>query len=848
MTQILKYYLDQIPLSYSNLENLKKSKKKFTDELFPPNDFSLISASKEGFYFDQNLGEKIAEKFIKDLKYIPKWVRISEMNELNQIYNERNFSFECILQGSIGDCYLISALCEISQYPNLLINSDKLENSINIINKYDLEAGYFEFKLFIDGEYQLVILDDYIPFDESFSDISFAKTSKNFYFVSLLEKAFAKVLGGYSNIVNIKDNEYDDCEKNKMFNKTNLAFQMLTGFVPEKYLFSKNDKDFVYKKIYNEGLYQNNMVKNEILITTGSISEKDGVLEENYIPYDHSFSVLDIKTIYVDKQEIKLLLFNNPWGNNIYNSNIIGYFVQNTKDEKMKDINKFIQYNIDSLDGTFWIDFDSFFESFAYISLCKILTGAKIYIYKFENENYYMKPFIFNLKILEDDTDVYLSILYERNKYDKKNKTRKINCYLILNKVNGNNIIDETFSLFSIEEINISKILKKGNYHIWIYIPRQDNNDYDKFSFKIVFNKNIYIDFNKFDDNFKYLNQISCQIALMKKENFKSNEYFDEINGYNMLDGFFIIYFKNKVNDNFKFEYTIEKKGNMEILTNGFEKKEKGNQFYINDTLNRGSIKIYIMLLKEKNTSVKLSYKYLKGSKGNLNTLLYKDFSFYNFDNMTQSNKHLDGIKFLEFNTPQHKKIQNKAYEIINLYEDSNLIKGFNKDRGNKNRQIRAINQQNNIHSFGELKKSYQNETYSKENIHGFKNKENKKIEIKEDSNKSFFYMKNENNSKLNYGYIDKNENESIFKKNEIKSENKKENNELNDYNLINKYINCMEMIEKKENPNVSYMEIRRKYSKIWNELNDEDKMIYALFFKMEEYNHININKIINEN
>ena len=209
MTQILKYYLDQIPLSYSNLENLKKSKKKFTDELFPPNDFSLISASKEGFYFDQNLGEKIAEKFIKDLKYIPKWVRISEMNELNQIYDERNFSFECILQGSIGDCYLISALCEISQYPNLLINSDKLENSINIINKYDLEAGYFEFKLFIDGEYQLVILDDYIPFDESFSDISFAKTSKNFYFVSLLEKAFAKVLGGYSNILNIKDNEYD---------------------------------------------------------------------------------------------------------------------------------------------------------------------------------------------------------------------------------------------------------------------------------------------------------------------------------------------------------------------------------------------------------------------------------------------------------------------------------------------------------------------------------------------------------------------------------------------------------------------------------------------------------------
>ena len=35
MSQILKYYLDQKPLSNSDIEHLKKSKKKFTDELFP---------------------------------------------------------------------------------------------------------------------------------------------------------------------------------------------------------------------------------------------------------------------------------------------------------------------------------------------------------------------------------------------------------------------------------------------------------------------------------------------------------------------------------------------------------------------------------------------------------------------------------------------------------------------------------------------------------------------------------------------------------------------------------------------------------------------------------------------
>ena len=109
------------------------------------------------------------------------------------------------------------------------------------------------------------------------------------------------------------------------------------------------------------------------------------------------------------------------------------------------------------------------------------------------------------------------------------------------------------------------------------------------------------------------------------------------------------------------------------------------------------------MIVKEDNTSVKTSYKYLKGAKGNKNTLTNKDFSFYNFNSINESNKYLK-VNFFQFNTPKHKKIQNKVYEIINLYEDDNLIKGLNKDRENKARQIRAINQENNIHSFGELK------------------------------------------------------------------------------------------------------------------------------------------------
>ena len=41
MSQVLKYYLDQKPLANSDIDKMKKSKKKFIDELFPPSEASL---------------------------------------------------------------------------------------------------------------------------------------------------------------------------------------------------------------------------------------------------------------------------------------------------------------------------------------------------------------------------------------------------------------------------------------------------------------------------------------------------------------------------------------------------------------------------------------------------------------------------------------------------------------------------------------------------------------------------------------------------------------------------------------------------------------------------------------
>ena len=75
-----------------------------------------------------------------------------------------------------------------------------------------------------------------------------------------------------------------------------------------------------------------------------------------------------------------------------------------------------------------------------------------------------------------------------------------------------------------------------------------------------------------------------------------------------------------------------------------------------------------------------------------------------------------------------------------------------------KKREVRSISKDNNIFSFSEFKKSYQNETYSQENVHGFKNKVNEKISIKNNSNSNFNYMENENNSGIKFKPINSDE------------------------------------------------------------------------------------------
>ena len=87
-------FLNQKRLTKNEYYEYKKQNKKYTDDLFPPNDTSIYSQTPTGEFRDQKSGQKLKESLDSLLKkdskiYTIEWERISDRPYFNKIYNEK---------------------------------------------------------------------------------------------------------------------------------------------------------------------------------------------------------------------------------------------------------------------------------------------------------------------------------------------------------------------------------------------------------------------------------------------------------------------------------------------------------------------------------------------------------------------------------------------------------------------------------------------------------------------------------------------------------------------------------------------------------------------------------------
>ena len=448
---IKKYYKDQMPPDFNQL---KQNKQKFTDRYFPPTRNSFISCDENGHFIDRYKGNELYQELDRRIPGLIDrivWKRVTEIYKKWELI-EKKIELRDIIQGNIGDCYYLSALSALVRYQYLIVEKFR--------TKQFNEEGYYEMILFIDGEWKVVFVDDYFPFDPYQKKFVGARPHNNELWAILLEKAWAKVNGGYTNIIG------------GLFSEAILT---LTGFPTEIIKHKKLERKI---DIYN--LYRNI----EIGYKEGSImscgSKDEPIVEKYGLSTGHAYSI-----VYPQKwkeKKIFLMKLRNPWGKNEWKGNWSDHSPCWTE-----ECIKYFKYS-KTKDGTLWIELNDLIAFFDNTYICHLLYGALVKYFYFEYQTYFKRPAIFNL-LLNQKSNTSISILFKNLRFNRDINKVIHPFSLILCKYNQNRKIEKLWNKWDCEdELNIVEILDEGYYCIWLYCP---------------------LNLIKGDSNFKYILQIS---------------------------------------------------------------------------------------------------------------------------------------------------------------------------------------------------------------------------------------------------------------------------------------------------------------------------------------------------
>lgn len=331
--RITKFYRDQEPYHGTDL---------FTDSMFPPNLNSILGLTESGEPVDKDEERRTeAEQSFRINQQDIVWLRPKEIFGPDYALFEGQIEFDDVRQGSIGNCYFMASISALTECPQIIAE---------IFRVHEVQKnGYYEICLKIDGEWNVIILDDYIPCSNSTKKPIFAKPKGNELWAILLEKAWAKVNGGYINTVAGMASEVIECMTNFPFEyyQTSLA---------------TNDEEYkadLWRKILEAS-------DNDYIMTT-ALPPKQEAKTVGLVD-GHEYTLQYGREIEVDGESIKLLKIRNPWGSINYK----GKWGPNDS-RWTKDLKDAFEYkNVYDGEGEFYISYDDFLFYFGDIDICKI--------------------------------------------------------------------------------------------------------------------------------------------------------------------------------------------------------------------------------------------------------------------------------------------------------------------------------------------------------------------------------------------------------------------------------------------------------------------------------------------
>ncbi|XP_022884597.1 calpain-type cysteine protease DEK1-like [Olea europaea var. sylvestris] len=308
---------------------LARGESQFTDQEFPPNDRSL-------FVDPNNPPSK--------LQVVSEWMRpIEIVKEKHLDSNPCLFSGRAnpsdVCQGRLGDCWFLSAVAVLTEVSRI--------SEVIITPQYN-EEGIYTVRFCIQGEWVPVVVDDWIPC-ESPGKPAFATSRKgNELWVSVLEKAYAKLHGSYEALEGglVQD-----------------ALVDLTGGAGEEIDIrsAQAQIDLASGRLWSQLL---RFKQEGFLLGAGSPSGSDVHVSSSGIVQGHAYSILQVREVDGNK----LVQIRNPWANEVEWN---GPWSDSSPEwtDRMKHKLKHVPQ---ARDGIFWMSWQDFQIHFRSIYVCRV--------------------------------------------------------------------------------------------------------------------------------------------------------------------------------------------------------------------------------------------------------------------------------------------------------------------------------------------------------------------------------------------------------------------------------------------------------------------------------------------
>ena len=340
----VKYYKEQTP-----------GKGEFKDTRFPP-DIDTFFGRKDGVYYDKTPRRRAKGMYaIKATEDIIEWRRARDIwGDDIRIFGETT-SADDIDLGEVNDSYFVAAMAALSDFPALILQLFKTV-------KFPTDGSAIEVAVEIDGEWEIVCVDDYFPFNTETNKPIFSDSRTHNLWAVILEKVWAKVNYGYVNIVGGTPRE---------------VFETFTPFIITPINTKKENRVTLWENIKDASNYNCIMACTTTDDTNGL--EKVGLKADENFYFVNAYDNDDKKSKGLKMMTLKYPFGPAPWkGEYSY------------KSERWRSANlrkTYPDFNPNGgQDGLFWIDYTNFCRYFRLLSLCIFLKPLISCVFKIEKD------------------------------------------------------------------------------------------------------------------------------------------------------------------------------------------------------------------------------------------------------------------------------------------------------------------------------------------------------------------------------------------------------------------------------------------------------------------------------